>query len=356
MEYNDTPLHNIYVYSRDNLKKKLQSFLSEESTTKAVSTWRLGEVPQVEYGDSWPIIEENIDATINARISSVLQEWEVKDKNFTHTEEALLLSMKRNYQKVLAELDIVEKTMHNLTGEKQTRQGSLANFDKLAEDEKERTFTVDVAHAVHEDAKMSGHDFLHRLLNNPASLFPVKNKQRKEKQEKNAERFKADRVNYMKQLSLQVLEYMRESDQNAAILQLIDDQLKTSATNLKMLHDDTIGLIASNRSLAEQLLKDNRPHSMLDNTYRPLAQQLESLLEQAVSFHYDNIHDYDFPAGSFRESPQRQPGLRREKPAAARGVLGAITLLKTSTHDIVTVKTMPKDKRRYLYFVAKNTR
>ena len=150
---------------------------------------------------------------------------------------------------------------------------------------------------------------------------------------------------------------MRLKDSDQTIRQLVEDQLLAAEKSMEYVYSNAAGFINSNRLLVDELQKDKREKPQLQQTYRPLAEGLNDVLEQTISFMYTNIHEFDFPEDALKKkqnilSPQRKP-----KPQPS--VVSEIVQLTDAKSQGFFGKHMPKGsafKQRHLFMMATNMR
>ena len=139
-------LFNLF-WCRKELRDLVQDFLDEEDTLNAISAWRYGEIPSEEPGDKWELLEDRIDQAINKRISTILQEWEVREHHFERAEMDILKKIKEKYGTVFSDLENFEKGLRNMIVDSKARRDSMLDLDFT-----DSEFEEESAHELNEES------------------------------------------------------------------------------------------------------------------------------------------------------------------------------------------------------------
>ena len=316
-----------------------------------MTSWWHSDIPKEEQGDSWVLIEERLDERIKARISSVLQEWEVSQKNFEKADQDMNETIKTNYSKVLTGMDELEKSLRGMTGDKEVTTATQSCMADVVPINKQREFDVDVTSET-DEYQHALHSILTNLIINPASLFSMgKSSIRQEVQQRHAQTFQANKVKYMEERSLLLLMQLINSDK--AISELVNHELESTAESIEFVFKSACDRINSNCSLLQQLQKkDKHERPELQKTCQPL----NEILEETMSFMYRNIQDYDFPENVWI----RDEGQKEVKQESVVSTLLQLNLKEgPENKKTVSVKQMVAGslfKQWHLYLMARNLR
>ena len=152
---------------------------------------------------------------------------------------------------------------------------------------------------------------------------------------------------------------MRLKDSDQTIRQLVDDQLLAAEKSMEYVYSNATGLINSNRLLVDELQKDKREKPQLEHTYRPLAEGLNDVLEQTISFMYTNIHEFDFPEDALKKKQHLFSPKKELTPKPQPSVVSQIVQLTEAKSKGFFGKHMTKGsafKQRHLFMMATNMR
>ena len=329
--------------------RELVKGLEDQKVEKEITTWNENQIPKAELYDTWVLLEERIDQAIDERLSSVLQNWEVRRKHFFNAEEKIMLAIKESYGYVLDRLEDLEKTLRSATGSDTSYDDKFKRSISLQGEMQGRNkdFKVEVAH----EFGFEQRGILRRLLTNPAALFRVES--RKKQYKKDAVKYHKNKVQFMKDKAKLVLDRMKDSDET--LRQLVQKQMDCAEANTKTAYRETSDLLQSNKSLLEELAKERRNGKEIYDTYKPLATELDAILEDTIGFGYKNIVEYDFPEGSL--SPYQGDVQMRDN--SKMSMLTSLHKVQDANKKQFFMKVIAKNsafKRRHLYFIARNLR
>jgi hypothetical protein len=167
-------------------------------------------------------------------------------------------------------------------------------------------------------------------------------------------------VKYMEERAGLVFSRLKDSEQT--IRQLVDDQLRTAEKSMGFVFSNAMGLIGSNRSLTAELQSDRGRNPKITETYRPVADRLNEVLEATISFMYETLHDYDYPEGHWKTKQQiyrkGRVGSVTKGPLASL-VSGMFPVTDQSGKEHAIAKQLQPEsafKRRHLFSMACNMR
>lgn len=348
-----------------DISEELLPFLKSPTAMNAMDMWNRDDLPAEEYGDSWPIIEQKIDKTIDDRIGSIIRYWERQHLHMETHQRKMMKFIDERTKSISDELDDLEKLIRSTSQTKDPTKSMIEAFTDLQQGSNDLSGEVELVDAFRGGHKVAEffkdvnmliaekfgvislhsnghvHNLLEAFLVAPIVLMDLTRRAIKSPGCDKYNIYKQNKVKYVRDKAILVLENIQQLE---VTRQLVELQLEDLHRLVKDVEHMTSTRLKANLDILVDITKNECNTNEVLETYPPLQAEVSKLLDQSAAFAYEAIRHNDI----FGDVIEKTPGSKRSSARHGKawgdlldGLFAAYDAgkLKGDKHALVTIKS-----------------
>ncbi|XP_078592474.1 uncharacterized protein LOC144871209 isoform X2 [Branchiostoma floridae x Branchiostoma japonicum] len=275
----------------------MDTFLREETTESAMQSWTESEVPEVEKGMEWEVLQYQIESRISARLEELIDEWEMKMKHFQTKRDGMLKTIIASMDDVEVQLSGVEDDLHSPGGQ---RHSLVLQPQKLQQKGVRDVVDLSTEHLDLSEKVLLGitsplmatFGVVGAVAASPVLAvmgIQALNRKYTDKQEK--DRYKADKCKYMAERAMEKLEHFRANEES--IRKYVQERLELVQDHLRAFGDDLPSKMKAQLRLMETVEQDQRTAKELASDYQPLLEKFSGMKTKLALFDLEELNLLD---------------------------------------------------------------
>eukprot|EP00058_Branchiostoma_floridae_P024616 XP_002610106.1 hypothetical protein BRAFLDRAFT_89859 [Branchiostoma floridae] len=273
------------------------TFLREETTESAMQSWTESEVPEVEKGMEWEVLQYQIESRISTRLEELIDEWEMKMKHFQMKREGMLKTTIASINDVEVQLSKVEEELHSPGGQRHSLvlQPQKPQSKGVRDVVDLSTEHLDLSEKVLlgiTSPLMATFGVIGAVAASPVlAVMGIQALKKKYTEQKEKDRYKADKCKYMAERAMEKLEHFRANDES--IRKYVQERLEVVQDYLKAFDDNLPKKVQAQLQLMESIAQDQRTAKELASDYQPLLEKFSGMKTKLALFDLEELNLLD---------------------------------------------------------------